>query len=316
MTHVITVPPSLDEQSFEQVVEQLAAIPEDAKLLVDARHARWASPYGLTALLCVAQSRSERPGFTVPEHPDTQSYWARTGFFRYAAELYDIVGNVPRSREAHERDVLLEITPITKTDDVHGVVGRIHQKAADILHGQLNLDTVATGAFGLTLSEACQNIVEHAEFGGWVAVQTYNYQRRLGRRVVVIAVCDAGIGFRRSLESSPAHRTSDRWDDAMALEDAVLRAVSRHRFRDSGRGQGIAGIRRFIGRWQGKLTVRSGTARIAIIPDWDEDTPRQDSLPWFPGAQMQVIVPERLESDRPETSRSDRSHAEGRRTRS
>ncbi len=315
MTHVITVPPSLDEQSFEQVVEQLAAIPEDAKLLVDARHARWASPYGLTALLCVAQSRSERPGFTVPEHQDTQSYWARTGFFRYASELYDIVGNVPRSRETHESDVLLEITPITKTDDVHGVVGRIHQKAADILHGQLNLDTAATGAFGLTLSEACQNIVEHAEFGGWVAVQTYNYQRRLGRRVVVIAVCDAGIGFRRSLESSPAHRASDRWDDAMALEDAVLRAMSRHRFRDSGRGQGIAGIRRFIGRWQGKLTVRSGTARIAIIPNWDEDTPLQDNLPWFPGAQMQVIVPERLESDKPETSRSDRARADGWRTR-
>lgn len=125
-------------------------------------------------------------------------------------------------------------------------------------------------------------------------MQTYKYTRRLGRRVVVIAVCDAGIGFRRSLETSPTHRRSDRWDDAMALEDAVLRAVSRHRFRDNGRGQGIAGIRRFISRWNGKLTVRSGTARIAITPDWDEDVPLQDALPHFPGAQMQVIVPERL----------------------
>ena len=51
MTHVITVPPSLDDHSFEQVLEQLAPLPPDAKILVDARHARWASPYGLCARL-------------------------------------------------------------------------------------------------------------------------------------------------------------------------------------------------------------------------------------------------------------------------
>ena len=294
MTTVISVPPSLDEHTFEQVIEQLAATPEGSKILLDARHARWASPYGLTALLCVPQARSERLGFAVPEAPETVSYWSRTGFFRHAAELYDMHGHVPRAREAHESDVLLEITPITKSDDVHGVVGRIQQKAADILHGQLNLDTAVTGAFGMTLSEACQNIVEHAGLGGWLAVQTYRYTKRLGRRVVVIAVCDAGVGFRKSLESSPGHRHKDRWDDAMALEDAVLRAVSRFRHGDAGRGQGLAGIRRFVGRWHGKLTVRSGTARLGIIPDWDEDVPMTESLPFFPGAQMQIIIPERV----------------------
>lgn len=294
MTTVISVPPSLDEHTFEQVIEQLAATPEGSKILLDARHARWASPYGLTALLCVPQARHERIGFAVPEHPDTVSYWSRTGFFRHAADLYELHGNVPRARDAHESDVLLEITPITKSDDVHGVVGRIQQKAADILHGQLNLDTAVTGAFGMTLSESCQNIVEHAGLGGWVAVQTYKYTKRLGRRVVVIAVCDAGVGFRKSLESAPGHRHKDRWDDAMALEDAVLRAVSRFRHGDAGRGQGLAGIRRFVGRWHGKLTVRSGTARLGIIPEWDEDVPMTESLPFFPGAQMQIIIPERV----------------------
>jgi hypothetical protein len=294
VTTVISVPPSLDEHTFEHVIEQLANTPEGSKILLDARHARWASPYGLTALLCAAQSRAERIGFAVPENPDTVSYWSRTGFFRHAAELYDLHGSVPRSREAHESDVLLEITPITKSDDVHGVVGRIQQKAADILHGQLNLETAVTGSFGMALSESCQNIVEHAGLGGWVAVQTYKYTRRLGRRVVVIAVCDAGVGFRKSLESSPGHRQKDRWDDAMALEDAVLRAVSRFRHGDAGRGQGLAGIRRFVGRWHGKLTVRSGTARIGIIPEWDEDVPMTEGLPYFPGAQMQIIIPERV----------------------
>ena len=58
--------------------------------------------------------------------------------------------------------------------------------------------------FSMALSEACPNIVEHAGTSGWVAVQAYTFRRRLGRRVVVIAVSDAGIGFRRSLESAHA----------------------------------------------------------------------------------------------------------------
>jgi hypothetical protein len=70
--------------------------------------------------------------------------------------------------------------------------------------------------------------------------------------------------------------------------------MSRFRHGDSGRGQGLAGIRRFIGRWFGKWSVRSGTARIAVIPEWDEDVPMTESLPFFPGTQMQITIPERI----------------------
>ena len=292
MTTVINVPPSLDDVTFEQVLDQIAPLPADEKILVDARHARWASPFGLTALLTLAQTRVERPAFAPPEAEETVSYWNRTGFFRYATELFDIVGSAPRQKPAGESDVLLEITPIAKSDDVHEVVGRIQQKAQHILTRELNLDAKATMGFAMTLSEACQNIVEHAQTGGWVAVQTYKWAKRLGRRVVQIAVCDAGVGFRRSLESSQNRRMSDRWDDAMALEDAVIRAVSR--FRDPGRGQGLAGIRKYVGRWDGKLSVRSGTARITIKPTWDDDLPLAENLPEFPGSQMQITIPERV----------------------
>jgi anti-sigma regulatory factor (Ser/Thr protein kinase) len=292
VTTVINVPPSLDDATFEQVLDQLAPLPADAKVLVDARHARWASPYGLAALLTLAQTRAERPGFTPPEADETASYWARAGFFRFAEQVFDLHGSVPRVRPPGESEVLLEITPVAKSDDVHEVVGRIQQKAQAILVRELNLDPKATMGFAMTLSEACQNIVEHAGRGGWVAVQTYRWKKRLGRRVVVIAVCDAGVGFRQSLESAPGRRLNDRWDDAMALEEAVIRGVSR--FRDPGRGQGLAGVRRYIGRWDGKLSVRSGTARIAIVPSWDDDVPLVEKLAAFPGAQMQITIPERV----------------------
>ena len=291
MTAVIPVPPSLDENTFEQVLEQVASLEPDAKLLLDARHARWASPYALTALLTLAQARGGRPTLAVPESEEVAGYWARMSFFQYADELFELHGHVPK-RGGGDSNVLLEITPIAGSEDVHQVVGRIQQKASQILQ-ELNIEAKATIGFAMTLSEVCQNIVEHAGRGGWVAVQTYKWKQRLGgRRVVQIAVCDAGMVFRASLESTPGRQLDDRWDDAAALEEAVIRGSSR--FRDRGRGQGLAGTRKYVGRWDGKLSVRSGTARIAIVPSWDDDQPLVEGLAPMQGSQVLVTIPEKL----------------------
>ena len=291
MTNVINVPQSLDEHSFEQVLEQMSAVPQDAKMLLDARHTRWASPYGLSALLTLGQTRDRmRPTLAVPDSDDTASYWSRANFFYYADEFFDLKGVVPKKKESGESQVLLELTPIAKSEDVHDVVDRIQQRAQQIIANELGIEAKAVVGFTMTLSEVCQNIIEHAGRGGWVMVQTYNWAKRLGRRVVVIAVCDAGFGFRQSLETAGVR--TERWDDAAALEAAVVRGVSR--FRDPGRGQGLAGVRKYVGRWNGKLSVRSGTARIAILPDWDDDLPLEEHLTEFPGAQIQVTIPERI----------------------
>jgi anti-sigma regulatory factor (Ser/Thr protein kinase) len=241
VTTVITVPPSLDDETFEQVLEQLAPIPADQNVLIDARHTRWSSPYGLTALLTVGQSRATRAGFTGPDTEETASYWQRAGFYRYAEEVFDLHGHVPKVRAGGgESNVLLEITPVEKSDDVHEVVERIQSKAQAILVQELNLDPQATMRFAMTLSEACQNIVEHAEARGWVAVQTYRYRQRLGRRVVVIAVCDAGIGFRRSLEM--AQRPMGRCHGAGGCGRARGEPVSRSGARPgTGRGPPVRG---------------------------------------------------------------------------
>lgn len=293
MTKVIEVPPSLDDVSFEQIFEALAPLPPDEKILIDARRTRWASPYGLTALLTVAQTRLQRPALAIPDLDDTASYWARAQFFRYAAELFEISGKVPRARSSEDSSVLLEVSPITQTEDVHKVVDRIQMKAQSMMTGKLHLEASATMRFTMALSEICQNVIEHAGRGGWVSCHSYQFKKRLaGRQVVVIAVCDAGIGFRRSLESTHGPRATDRWDDGMALEESVMRGASR--FRDPGRGQGLAGVRKFIHTWDGKFSVRSGTAQIAIVPEWAEGKPLVENMPFFPGAQVQITLPERV----------------------
>lgn len=293
MSRIVDVPAQLDDAGFEQVAGGIGVWPPADRLLVDARHVQWASPYALIGLLtagqAVAEAGGERPLLTIPANPEVVSYWGRIGFFRHAAELFELQGKVPKARGERPSDTLLEITPIRASEDVHDVVGRIREGASRILTGELGLEAKATMGFAMALSEACQNIVEHAGTGGWVAVQAYHYRRRLGRRVAVIAVSDAGIGFRRSLEPTQAKRFGDRWRDDTALEAALLQNLSR--FRDPGRGQGLAGIKRYLLRWQGKISIRSGTARIAIVPAWDDEPPLLDHLPFFPGAQLQVTIP-------------------------
>jgi anti-sigma regulatory factor (Ser/Thr protein kinase) len=293
MMRVVPVPASLDDRTLDTLAQGLGEWPPPDGLLFDARQTSWASPYGLTALLTLGQAVIEAkrpaPRFAIPDQDETRSYWGRAGFFHAAEECFDLVGRVPRKSADAPSDVLLPVTPVRGPEDVHHIVGRIQERAQRILATELHLEAKATMGFAMALSEACQNIVEHAGSGGWVAVQTYNWRRRLGRKVVVIAVSDGGIGFRRSLEPTEARKVGDRWADGAALELAILHNVSR--FRDPGRGQGLAGIRRYLGRWQGKLSVRSGTARLAVVPPWDDDLPLAEQLPWFPGSQVQITIP-------------------------
>ncbi len=299
MTRLVEVPAQFDDRSFEQFAAAYAEAAADTeRLLFDAHAAEWASPYGLVSLLAAGQAarrpgvgeRPPRPRLTAPPPPHRQADRPRAGVFREAGDLFEIHGKIPRMKPVEESDVLLPVTPVRAAEDVHAVVSKIQQRASAILASELQLDPKATMGFAMALSEACQNIVEHAGTSGWVAVQAYSWRRRLARRVVVIAVADAGVGFRQSLEPTQSKRFGTRWGDAAALEAALIQGVSR--FRDPGRGQGLAGIRRYLARWDGKIAIRSGTARIAIVPKWDDDVPLKEGLPSFPGAQVLIIIPE------------------------
>ncbi len=293
MTRLVEVPAQFDDRTFDQFAAAFTAAQAGGeRLLFDAHAAEWASPYGLVGLLAAgqaAQRDGERPLLTAPTSNEVATYWARAGFFRAAGDLFEIHGKLPRIKPASESDVLLPVTAVRAAEDVHEVVSAIQQRASAILASELGLDPKATMGFAMALSEACQNIVEHAGTGGWVAVQSYSWRRRLARRVVMIAVADAGIGFRHSLEPTQARRFGNRWGDGAALEAALIQGTSR--FRDPGRGQGLAGIRRYLARWDGKIAIRSGTARIAIVPTWDDDVPLRADLPAFPGAQVLLIIP-------------------------
>lgn len=294
MTRVVPVPQHLDHLSLDQLAGGLGPWPPEHRLLVDAHAAEWASPTGFVALITLGQALAElgapRPELTLPTAESVASYWARVGLLRQAEPLYELHGKVPRRRVSETGDMVVPLTIIRDASDVHDIVGRLTEQATQLLARELGLESSVVGGFGQSLSEACQNIIEHAGAPGAVAAHVYVYRKRLGgRKVAVIAVSDAGIGFRRSLEATQGKRFGDRWSDAQAIETALIHGMSR--FRDPGRGQGLSGIKRFLARWEGKISIRSGTARVAIVPAWDDEPPRSEGLPWFPGSQVTIVVP-------------------------
>lgn len=296
MRRVIQVPSQLDEKGFDSLISELGEENPNEAILLNARHLRWADPYGMVGLLAIGHHLKARgetpPALELPESPEVMSYLGRMGFLRDAADIFAFPAGAVPERHTGPSNVLLEITQIRSHDDVHEVIDHVQDRAGKILIEKLNYSQADAVPFSIMLSEVCQNIIEHAESGGWVGIQTYNYAKRLGRQVVMIGVADLGVGFRGSLAKEHAARYVDRWDDLTALQAAFLHGVTR--FRDPGRGQGLKQIRNRVHRWGGRVSIRSGTARVADVPEWDDSPASEDGLADFPGTQIQIVLPARI----------------------
>ena len=293
---VIDLPASLDFQTYDAVFAEVVKGGTE-RVLFDGRHLRWVGPNGMVGLLAAGSVERDRSGevpiLELDAAGEVTSYLGRMGFFQAAEGIF--AGTPFPRRSSGKSDVLLEITPITTNSDVHDVVDRVQKRAGAILANTLGYPPTSVVQFSVILSEVCQNILEHAEAPGWVAAQSYNWSKRLGRQVVIISVADLGRGFRGSLADEHSARFADRWGDVTALEAAFIHGLTR--FPDSGRGQGIQQIRKQVRRWDGLISIRSGTARIADVPEWFDAPPLEEGLADFPGTQINIVLPERIDRE-------------------
>ena len=275
----------LTEDTYEQM------LPQEELTELDLSQVSFIDPYGMVGILEIgefAKSKGIRRILRLPQCEDVLKYLERMDFFRFAGEYFDLKPTAPSLSNKYHRnsysDVLLEITPIEKSDDIHFIVGKVKERANTILTKHLHYDDRAINGFIVALSEVCQNIIEHSENKGFVGIQKYHFQN-INKNVVKIAVMDLGIGFRESL--------SQRFsldDDFQAIEKALLHGASRHA--DEGRGHGLAAVKRFVSQWNGKISIRSGTAKLSIIPDWSWGKEKEINLAPFPGSQISIMLPE------------------------
>jgi anti-sigma regulatory factor (Ser/Thr protein kinase) len=276
----------ITEDTFEQAQHIFRESPT-----IDLQEVAFIDPYGMVGLLEIGElSKSEgiQKTLFLPRSEEVLKYLERMDFFKFANKYFRLEPPEPEISEKYLRssysDVLLEITPIEKSDDIHFIVGKVKSRAHAILAKHLHYDERAINGFIVALSEVCQNILEHSEDTGFVGIQKYHFQN-LNKNVVKIAVMDIGIGFRKSLSERLKLK-----DDLEAVEKALLHGESR--YSDRGRGHGLASVRRFANQWDGKLSIRSGTAKFSIIPQWAWGKKREINLIYFPGAQINIMLPE------------------------
>src|SRR4030066_1850921 len=276
----------ITEETFEHAFNQFLSAPT-----IDLRDAAFIDPYGMVGILEIGEllkSKGIRKTIQLPQSEEVLKYLERMDFFKFANRYFALEPSKPNICEKYLRssyaDVLLEITPIEKSDDIHFIVGKVKDRAHSILTRHRNYDENAINGFIVALSEVCQNIIEHSEYKGFVGIQKYHFQN-LNKNVVKIAVMDIGIGFRKSL----SERFSLK-NDLEAIEKGLLHGASR--YADKGRGHGLSAVRRFAKQWNGKLSVRSGTAKLSIIPEWARGKAKELNLAYFPGAQINIMLPE------------------------
>lgn len=277
----------LIEDTFEGVLHYLKT-----SSIIDLKGVTFIDPCGMVGLLEIGEllkSKGVQKTFLLPESEEVLKYLERMDFFKFADSYFNLEPPKPKISEKYLRssysDVLLEITPIEKSDDIHFIVGRVKNRANVILKKHLNYDERAINGFIVALSEVCQNIIEHSENKGFVGIQKYHFHQKINKNVVKIAVMDLGIGFKKSL--------SERFplkNDLDAIEKALLHGASR--YTDEGRGHGLAAVKRFVNQWNGKISIRSGTARLSIIPDWSWGKEKEANLTPFPGSQINIMLPE------------------------
>jgi len=281
-------------QTINQITEEtfeLALHCCQTSAVVDLQDVTFIDPYGMVGLLEMGKifmAEGKSKNLSLPRSEEVLKYLERMNFFKFSHRYFGIVPSEQQIPEKYLRstdsDVLLEITPVEKSDDIHFIVGKVKERAQTILSSHLHYDERAINGFIVALSEVCQNIIEHSETTGFVGIQKYHFQN-LGKNVVKIAVMDTGLGFRKSLSERFSFQS-----DLQAVEEALIKGISRHA--DAGRGHGLAAVRRFVKEWNGKISIRSGTAKRAVIPQWAWGKEKETNLIPFPGAQINILLPE------------------------
>lgn len=222
------------------------------------------------------------------------SYLSKISFWNYLKKMRGEQNDQSTLKKPDRgSDVLLGLSRIREHSDIPKQLRRVKQRAGHILSKYLKYPDKELDRFLTAFSELCQNVVEHSEDIGTVTAQKYYYRKRLGRNVVKIAVSDLGRGIKDTLDDKFSELTD--WDDQTAIRKALFQGASR--FDDEGRGHGLSSVRQYTKQWNGRLSIRSGEARISIVPDWSDYQKEEEKLPCFPGTQVVLVLPEKQSDD-------------------
>ncbi|MCB0001505.1 MAG: hypothetical protein KDH86_03065 [Anaerolineae bacterium] len=281
MRLVLTSGEGLNASSCDRLLSHLvdASSKEAGEVTIDLRSASFVDPYGMAMLVMVGRQLHRRDGRLICVLPGSDrpvQTIVQTGLLdalRPVAELR----NLPKELSSRYPSAL-PATAIRSRNDVQTVVGHLVQMTRDRL-GYNTGDVLDTAK---VVSELCNNVVDHSGAEGIVLAQLGS--DRYGARYVALAVADDGIGIRGSL--TRRYPEAGQWQHGVAIERALGGLSSR----ETGGGAGLRSVTAVVRRYQGRLTVRSGTDRVYVSAD---RTPKVHTGALFPGTLVGISFSQR-----------------------
>ena len=291
----LTSPSILNDNSFEYLV---TALPQHEhiggkQIIIDLSLIESIDAYGLLGLVIIGsylRKNNCSTAITLPRQKDALAFMYQAGFCSYLPGLFNEGSPVFSEPLPQESPFLLGITPIDKSLDIHDIAITVREsfrhrfptETPDLWNNHI-----------VIISEICQNIPEHSKDSGFVAITcTHDTYKR---PIMHIVIMDTGIGIRTSLNDRFQSVFREKWSDHMALHKTLFEGVSR--FNDPGRGNGIVRSKELVNKLNGKMSIRSGTAKLwGKIPSWEIERFFRKSLTYLPGTQINIQLPVPIEN--------------------
>ena len=274
---------NLSAISCDTVLWQFTQFVEERRqdnIVLDLSGLTFVDPYGM-GMLCLIARHLSRTFWDIscrmPGVEAVRTYLARMNVLAALGQFASFEEEAP-PRHAASNEALLEMTPITRRDDVESVLRLIGHRVSAILAEELNYKDREIAGFKNVVAELCHNVLDHSFDWGYVAAQRYMDHRR-GKKFAIIGVGDLGIGIRGSLAM---RYDVSAWTHATAIVNAVRKQFSR----DPTRGLGLYVVNRICHDYGGGLHIRSGDARVYIR---GRSVYRNETAP-FPGTQLSITL--------------------------
>jgi len=225
---------------------------QDVHLAIDLQHCSFLDPFASTVLhsLVAAVSGHARIWLCLPELANVRAYCGVSGLIEALREHVTLVGEVHLQRPSEDSEVLVPLRVFSQLEDVEAIVAASIEKLENLLE-RLDWPKAITRSAAGAIKEATMNVIEHADASGSFTLQAYKL--RTPDPYVIVALSDAGVGVRATLErkyptlpSSDAHLLQTLLDDRLTSRE------------DRQRGLGMRELRSAVREVRGRLDLRSG----------------------------------------------------------
>jgi hypothetical protein len=290
--HYIISPSLLNEDSFEYLIFQLSSLDEGrmrkADVLIDLGLTESIDAFALLGTLELGiylKRNGCRTIIKLPENERLLQFMLASDFFQFAQAGFDeCIGSIPESNG--NGGIFVKITRIEKSIDIHLVISKIREaiRCSGFEETRGLWDNLI-----VVVSEISQNIPEHSQDNGFLIItKPHNAQSR--KELLHLAVMDLGIGIRKSLDERFFPVFREKWSDKLAIQKTLYEGISR--YEDLGRGNGIIRTRELVDKHSGKISIRSGTAKLwGKIPSWEFERFFNKPLTYLPGTQVSINLP-------------------------